>query len=53
MSEADEIIYEVICDIENDFENKLTVDDIYKKLIQIQNIEIPLDVAMDDLINEE
>lgn len=53
MSKAEEIIYEVICDIENDFENKLTVDDIYKKLIQIQNIEIPLDVAMDDLINGE
>ncbi len=53
MSKAEEIIYEVICDIENDFENKLTVDDIYKKLIQIQNIEIPLDVAMDDLTNGE
>ena len=53
MSKAEEIIYEVICDIENDFENKLTVDDIYKKLIQIQNIEIPLDVTMDDLINGE
>ena len=51
MSKAEEIIYEVICDIENDFENKLTIEDIYKKLIQ--NIEIPLDVAMDDLINGE
>ena len=51
MSKADEIIYEVICDIENDFENKLTVHDIYTKLIKIQDIEVPLDVAMDDLIN--
>ena len=35
---AEEIIYEIICDIENDFENKLTVQDIYQKLIKIQPI---------------
>ena len=51
MSKAEEIIYGVICDIENDFDNKLTVYDIYTKLIKIQDIEVPLDVAMDDLIN--
>lgn len=32
MSEEEQIIYEIICDIENDFENKLTIEDIYKKL---------------------
>ena len=32
MSEAEELIYGILCDIENDFENKLTIEDIYKKL---------------------
>lgn len=32
MSEEEKLIYEIICDIENDFENKLTIEDIYKKL---------------------
>lgn len=32
MSKAEELIYEILCDIENDFENKLTIEDIYKKL---------------------
>ena len=53
MSKADEIIYEIICDIENDFDNKLTVSDIYKKLITIQDTDnIPLEVIMEDDINE-
>ena len=51
LSKAEKIIYEVISDIENDFDNKLTIHDIYTKLIKIQDIEVPLDVAMDDLIN--
>lgn len=32
------LIYEVICDIESDFENKLTVSDIYKKLVKVRTI---------------
>ena len=51
LSKAEKIIYEVISDIENDFDNKLTIHDIYTRLIKIQDIEVPLDVAMDDLIN--
>lgn len=44
MSNEEELIYEIICDIENDFENKLTVEDIYKKLIKITDKEkIPID----------
>lgn len=36
LTNAEELIYEVICNIENDFDNKLTVQDIYQKLIKIQ-----------------
>ena len=49
-----DIIYEVICDIESDFENKLTIQDIYKKLVKVRTIDrdenIELEVAMEDLI---
>lgn len=31
------IIYEAICEIESDFDNKLTVSDIYKILIRIDD----------------
>ena len=34
----EDLIYEVICDIESDFENKLTVSDIYKKLVKVRTI---------------
>lgn len=50
----EDIIYEVICDIESDFENKLTIQDIYKKLVKIRTIDrdekLELEVAMEDLI---
>ena len=49
-----DIIYEVICDIESDFENKLTIQDIYKKLVKVRTIDrdenIEFEVAMEDLI---
>lgn len=49
-----DIIYEVICDIESDFENKLTIQDIYKKLVKVRTIDkdenIELEVAMENLI---
>lgn len=49
-----DIIYEVICDIESDFENKITIQDIYKKLVKVRTIDkdenIELEVAMEDLI---
>lgn len=34
----EDLIYEVICDVESDFENKLTVSDIYKKLVKVRTI---------------
>lgn len=50
----EDIIYEVICDIESDFENKLTIQDIYKKLVKVRTIDrdenIEFEVAMEDLI---
>lgn len=50
----EDIIYEVICDIESDFENKLTIQDIYKKLVKVRDINYDcnkvLEVAMEDLI---
>ena len=50
----EDIIYEVICDIESDFENKLTIQDIYKKLVKVRTIDrdenLELEVAMEDLI---
>jgi hypothetical protein len=45
MSEAEEIIYEVLSGIENDFDNKLTIHDIYQKLAKIQK-PIPTDVLV-------
>ena len=49
-----DIIYEVICDIESDFENKLTIQDIYKKLVKVRDIDYDgnkaLEVALEDLI---
>lgn len=32
MSKADELIYELLCEIENDTDNKITIDYIYEKL---------------------
>ena len=40
MSKAEELIYEILCDIENDIENKLTIDDIYIKLSKFSMEEI-------------
>lgn len=34
----EDLIYEVICDIESDFENELTISDIYKKLVKVRRI---------------
>ncbi len=34
----EDLIYEVLCDIESDFENTLTVSDIYKKLVKVRSI---------------
>lgn len=48
----EDIIYEVICDIESDFENKLTIQDIYKKLVKVRDIDYDsskaLEVALED-----
>lgn len=40
MSKAEELIYEILCDIENDIENKLTIEDIYEKLSEYSMEEI-------------
>ena len=49
-----DIIYEVICDIESDFDNTLTIQDIYKKLVKVRTIDknekLELEVAFEDLI---
>ena len=49
-----DIIYEIICDIESDFEKKLTIQDIYKKLVKVRNIDYDdnkaLETAIEDLI---
>lgn len=34
-----DIIYEVICDIESDFNNELTIEDIYKKLVKVRELD--------------
>ena len=39
-NELEKLIYEIICDIENDFENKLTIEDIYIKLSKYSTEEI-------------
>lgn len=36
--QLEDLIYEIICDIENDFDNRLTVHDIYKKLVKVRDI---------------
>ena len=50
------IIYEVICDIESDFDNKLTIQDIYKKLVKVRTIDKDenkeLECAFEDLISD-
>lgn len=33
-----DIIYEVICDIESDFNDELTIKDIYKKLVKVREL---------------
>lgn len=40
MSKAEDLIYEILCEIENDFENKITVDYIYQKLSKYSMQEI-------------
>lgn len=49
-----DLIYEVLCDIESDFENKLTIQDIYKKLVKVREIDKDnikeLEVALENLI---
>ena len=40
MNKAEDLIYELLCDIENDFENKITVDYIYQKLSEYSTQEI-------------
>lgn len=47
-----EIICEAMCEIEGDFDDELTVGDIYKILAKYNDIdEIPSDVILDDEIN--
>lgn len=52
--QLEDLIYEIICDIENDFDNRLTVHDIYKKLIKVseitRNTNKELEVAFEDLL---
>lgn len=54
--ELRDLIYEVICDIESDFNNELTIQDIYKKLVKVRTIDrdekLELEVAFEDLIGE-
>lgn len=52
--QLEDLIYEVICDIESDFEDKLTIDDIYKKLVKVRDItrnsSKELETIFEDLI---
>ena len=52
--QLEDLIYEVICDIESDFDDKLTVHDIYKKLVKVReiarNADKELEVAFEDLL---
>lgn len=52
--QLEDLIYEIICDIENDFDNRLTVHDIYKKLVKVRDItrdaNKELEVAFEDLL---
>lgn len=52
--QLEDLIYEIICDIENDFDNRLTVHDIYKKLVKVRYItrdaNKELEVAFEDLL---
>lgn len=54
--QLEDLIYEVICDIESDFNNKLTVHDIYKKLVKIREItgdtSKELEAAFEDILKE-
>lgn len=44
----EDIIYTAICEIESDFDNKLTVSDIYKILVKVRNIdEVPSDIGLE------
>lgn len=53
-NKLEDLIYEVICDIESDFDNKLTVHDIYKKLVKVREItrdtNKELETAFEDLL---
>ena len=43
-----DIIYEAICEIESDFDNKLTINDIYKILVKVRNLdEVPDDIGQE------
>lgn len=52
--QLEDLIYEIICDIENDFDNRLTVHDIYKKLVKVRDITRDAnkesEVAFEDLL---
>lgn len=52
--QLEDLIYEIICDIESDFDNRLTVHDIYKKLVKVREItrdaNKELEVAFEDLL---
>lgn len=49
----EDLIYEVICDIESDFENKLTVSDIYKKLVKVRRITTDSNKELECALAEE
>ena len=48
-----DLIYEVICDIESDFDNKLTIHDIYKKLVKVRNIDRDSQKELEAVFEEE
>lgn len=52
--QLEDLIYEVICDIESDFDNSLTVHDIYRKLVKVREItrdtNKELEVAFENLL---
>lgn len=51
--QLEDLIYEVICDIESDFENELTINDIYKKLVKVREITIDNNKALEVAIEKD
>ncbi len=49
----EDLIYEVLCDIESDFENELTISDIYKKLVRVRRITTDSNLELEVALGEE